>query len=275
MIRVLRRIRWPGWVLIIFIAITFFYISGSMIGANSQAVPTTKKVADHKLKETVLHSKQFLVQKDSEVIKSLDRNKKYIALTFDDGPSSDVTPQVLEALEEYDVKATFFMLGSQAKANPSMARAVAKAGHEIGNHTNSHQNLVKLDTYDIKEEFSESARNIEEASGQYPTMSRPPYGKFDKRVEETATALRNSLILWSVDSMDWKTRNAKMINEEILNSVTPGAIVLMHDIHQETADALPELLSALINEGYQFVTVSEILSLSVNVGTGLYYKVNY
>ena len=271
----IRRIRWPGWVLIILIALTIFFISGGSVGSSTQTVSTVKKEADHELKEMVLHDKQFLVQKDSEVVNSLDPNEKYIALTFDDGPNSNVTPQVLEALAEHDAKATFFMLGSQATANPSMAKEIAMAGHEIGNHTNLHQNLVKLDTYDIDEEISESARNIEEASGQYPTMTRPPYGIFDERVEETATALGNSLILWSVDSLDWKTRNAKKIKEEILNSITPGAIVLMHDIHQETADALPELLTALINEGYHFVTVSEILSLPVDVGAGPYYKVKY
>lgn len=252
-----------------------FFISGVSVGSSSQTALIVKKEADHELKETLLHDKQYLAQKDSKVVNSLDRNEKYIALTFDDGPNSNVTPQVLKALAEYNVKATFFMLASQARANPSMAKEVAMAGHEIGNHTNLHQNLVKLDTYDIEEEISESARNIEEASGQYPMMTRPPYGIFDKRVEETATALGTSLILWSVDSMDWKTRNAKMIKEEILNSITPGAIVLMHDIHQATADALPELLTVLIKDGYQFVTVSEILSLPVDLGAGPYYKVKY
>ena len=271
----IRRIRWPGWVLIILIAVTFSLLFARPIGGSSQTVSTLKKGVNHELKETVRDDKQLLEQKEPEVVDSLERNGKYIALTFDDGPHSKVTPQVLEALKEHDVKATFFMLGSQAAANPLMAEKVALAGHEIGNHTNLHQNLANLDTYRIEEEISASARKIEEASGQYPTITRPPYGIFDERVKETAAALGNSLILWSVDSLDWKSRNAKMINEEVLNSITPGAIVLMHDIHQATADALPELLMALINEGYQFVTVSEILSLPVDAGAGPYYNVKY
>lgn len=271
----IRRIRWPGWVLIFIIVISLFFISGKSIGGSSQTVLTAKEEARHELKNTVLQDKQLPMQQEAEVVNSLDRNEKYIALTFDDGPHSKVTPQVLDILEEHNVKATFFMLGSQAVKNSAMAKEVALAGHEIGNHTNLHQNLVELDTYDIEEEIAVSARNIEAASGQYPMIIRPPYGIFDKRVEETATALGNSLILWSVDSLDWKTRNAKSIKEEIMNTITPGAIVLMHDIHQATADALPGLLTSLLNEGYHFVSVSEILSLPVDAGAGPYYNVKY
>lgn len=273
----IRRIRWPGWTVIIVVSFCIFFVTGSLPFSSSEAVTQVKFEADHQLKQTVLSDKGVPEMEKEEVLEKevFDPLKKYIALTFDDGPHAKVTPQVLKVLEEKKVKATFFMLGIQAEKNQAIAKAVADAGHEIGNHTNFHHNLTKLDSHSINKDIAESASKIEIASGIYPEMMRPPYGKFDEKVEEAAAELGSSIILWSVDSQDWKTKNAHMIKKEVLEKTLPGSIILMHDIHQATAEALPDIIAYLQKEGFEFVTVTELLSLSSASKQGPYYKVKY
>jgi len=203
--------------------------------------------------------------------KEIDPDGKYIALTFDDGPNPDVTPRILESLTLYDAKATFFMLGNQVEYYPTVAKQVAEAGHEVASHSNSHSDMTKLGIDSIKQEINQTSKKIEEATGSKPTLFRPPYGAYDN---QTITYLKNngySIILWSVDSLDWKNRDATKINELILDTIKDGAIVLMHDIHPTTADALPQLLTSLTNEGYKFITVSELLSLQDKNGIGPFF----
>lgn len=205
-------------------------------------------------------------QSDEELV--LDPNGKYVALTFDDGPCSKVTPKILETLQEFDAVATFFMLGSQVEYYPALARKVADNGHEIANHTQNHKDLTMLHPSVIRQEIAISSQKIYEATGRVPHLVRPPYGAYNETVIQIAGENQESIILWSVDSLDWKSRNAKAVNDKILNSITPGSIVLMHDIHPSTADALPELLSILKEKGYEFVTVSQLLSLQNRQGVG-------
>jgi len=215
--------------------------------------------------------KQKQAEKQKQQEKLDDPDGKYVALTFDDGPSEDVTPRVLNILNEYDAKATFFMLGSQVDYFPDIAKQVADAGHEIGNHTWEHQDLTLLGPENIRKEVSETADRIHNATGVRPYLFRPPYGAYNELVINDATQSENSIILWSVDSLDWQSRNADAVNQEISQEITPGAIVLMHDIHPTTADALPELLKSLRDEGYQFVTVSQLLKIQNQNGAGPFY----
>lgn len=196
---------------------------------------------------------------------------KYVALTFDDGPSAEVTPRVLDALAQHDAKATFFMIGNQAKAHPKTAQQVAAAGHEIGNHTVDHADLSKLNPQGIRNEIGQSADSIEQATGIRPYFIRPPYGAFNDTVTNDAATQGDTLILWSVDSLDWQSKNANAVIREIQEEITSGAIVLMHDIHPSTADALPQLLDWLEAQGYQFVTVSQLLEMEGQNGVGPYY----
>lgn len=202
----------------------------------------------------------------------LDPNGKYVALTFDDGPNSTSTPQVLKALKAHHAVATFFMLGSQAEYYPAIAKQVLEAGHEIGSHTENHRDLSTLKDAQIQQELGEASHKIEAAVGQKPTLLRPPYGAYNDKVMYAAKKNRTPIILWSVDSLDWKSRNAKAVNDVVLRNVKPGAIVLMHDIHLSTAEALPSLLTALEQQGYQFVTVSQLLSLNDHSDMGPYFK---
>lgn len=196
---------------------------------------------------------------------------KYVALTFDDGPSAEVTPRVLEILKQYNAKATFFMLGSQVSYHPEIAKRVADAGHEIGNHTEQHQDLTKLGPDGIRREINSTSDKIANVTGVRPYLVRPPYGAHNENVRHVAANQGDSIILWSVDSLDWKSRNAAAINREIGQQLTSGAIVLMHDIHPTTADALPELMKTLHQQGYQFVTVSQLLKIQGLSGVGPIY----
>ncbi|MBS4220698.1 polysaccharide deacetylase family protein [Bacillus sp. FJAT-49711] len=203
--------------------------------------------------------------------KKFNKEGKYVALTFDDGPSKKVTPQVLKVLKENNAKATFFMLGVQVDYYPELAREIAKEGHEIGNHSKSHPNLRNMSKEQIRKELDYTNNKIKEATGIVPKLIRPPYGSYNDFVIKYAKDHDDSIILWSVDSLDWKSRNAKAVNDVVQKEISNGAIVLMHDIHQETANALPQLLTALELEGYQFVTVSQLLDWEEKNGVGPHF----
>lgn len=203
--------------------------------------------------------------------RKLDPNGKYIALTFDDGPHATITNQVLNTLKDYDAKATFFMLSKNVEFYPEVAKDVVKAGHEIGNHSITHVNLNAVNKNRMKTEIIESKQLIQEVTGIEPHIFRPPYGEHNQVVLNHAENTNQSVILWSVDSLDWKSKNVKSIYNTTINQIRPGAIVLFHDIHKPTADALPLILKSLIDEGYEFVTVSELIPLLDSKGNGPYY----
>lgn len=203
--------------------------------------------------------------------KELNTNGKYVALTFDDGPSDKVTPRVLDTLKEYDAKATFYMLGQNASNYPEIARRVADEGHEVANHSITHANLNAVSPDRVKTEIMEAMDQIEKASGVKPATFRPPYGNYNQSVIDHAIASEQSIIMWSVDTLDWQSRNANAIVEKVRNHTRSGSIVLMHDIHATTADALPQVLEYLTEEGFEFVTVSELMPLLDEEDYGPYY----
>lgn len=201
---------------------------------------------------------------------SKGKGKKYVALTFDDGPSSSVTPRVLKYLDQYNAVATFYMLGNQVKANPRIARDVANRGHEIASHSVSHADLTRLGPNGVDKEFANGKSIIKKTTGVTPRTFRPPYGAINQNVKNKAKKYNQPLILWSVDSLDWKYRSKSAVHSRVMNNVHPGAIVLLHDIHSTTADSLPSILKDLKNQGYEFVTVSELLKLNNNSNIGPY-----
>ena len=177
------------------------------------------------------------------------------ALTYDDGPDARTTPQLVAILAEKNAQATFFMTGSSATANPSTAKQVADAGYAIGNHTFSHPYLTKLSPPAMKKEIERADAAILAATGSIPTMMRPPYGAADAAVQ---AAVGEPLMLWAVDSLDWQSKNPAVFVPKVLTEITPGAIVLMHDVLPTTIAGQQELIATLQKQGYQLVSVPQL-----------------
>ncbi|SHE33811.1 polysaccharide deacetylase family sporulation protein PdaB [Atopostipes suicloacalis DSM 15692] len=208
---------------------------------------------------------------DQRPADDLDPDGKYVALTFDDGPHSSVTPRILNILSEHNAKATFFMLGNQVEYYPKLVQRVAQEGHEIGNHSQTHIDLTVSDNDRLNEELNYTNELIKDITGYNPVYIRPPYGAYNDQVIKQATDLNQPIIMWSVDSLDWQSRDPEAINQEITSQVSNGAIILMHDIHETTADALPTVLENLEANGYKFVTVSELLKWQKAMGVGPHF----
>ncbi|MCG7346072.1 polysaccharide deacetylase family protein [Sporosarcina sp. ACRSL] len=184
-----------------------------------------------------------------------ETTRKKVALTFDDGPDPKVTRQILKTLQKHEAKATFFMLGSRVEYYPDIVNELKEAGHELGNHTWTHADLTKLGPDRITKEINKTSAIIEEVTGQKVEAFRPPYGAVNDKVEST---IGLPFVLWDVDTLDWKYRDPARILRVVKEKVKDGSIILMHDIHQSTADGLDDVLTYLKNEGYDFVTVREL-----------------
>jgi peptidoglycan-N-acetylglucosamine deacetylase len=190
-------------------------------------------------------------------------DQPYIAMTFDDGPSAENTPRLLEMLKQRNIKATFFLIGQNASSNPDLVRRILAEGHEIGNHSWTHPQLSKLSDDRVTAEITQTQDAIKDASGFTPTLLRPPYGAITPRQREwIENRFGLNIILWSVDPFDWKRPGASVITQRILSQTRPGAIILSHDIHKQTVDAMPATLDALIAKGYKFATVSQLIAMN-------------
>lgn len=191
----------------------------------------------------------------------VDPNKKYVALSFDDGPHKSVTPRILDILAKYDAHATFFVLGTQAEAYPEILKRAVSEGHEIGNHSWSHPYLSKLSQGQIKEQLRKTDELVAGATGVAPGLVRPPYGEVNEAIK---ASINKPIIKWSVDTRDWESRNPNAIMAKVQSQVKDGAIILMHDTYSTTAESLDRVLKWLYEEGYEVVTVSELLGFSTN-----------
>lgn len=187
---------------------------------------------------------------------------KYIALTFDDGPSG-YTPDILKILKDKGAKATFYNLGSQEANYGKYAKQLVEDGHELASHTNAHQYLPNLDANALRAEISSAADALEGAAGVRPQMIRAPYGAFTSTEWGRAGDIISCNVLWNIDTLDWKRPGADAIKAAVLNNAFNGAIVLMHDgggNRQQDVEALPGIIDGLKAAGYELVTVSELLS---------------
>jgi peptidoglycan/xylan/chitin deacetylase (PgdA/CDA1 family) len=196
-------------------------------------------------------------------------SQPYIALTFDDGPHPKNTPRLLDMLRERNVKATFYVIGRNVDLYPNVLRRTVSEGHEVGNHTYSHPILSKLSDSAVREELTKCRDAVARAAGVQPRTMRPPYGALLQRQREWVRAeLNYPTIMWSVDPLDWKRPGASVITSRMLAGTTPGAILLAHDLHAGTVDAMPATIDGLLNKGYKFVTVSQLLAMASQVAPG-------
>jgi len=193
---------------------------------------------------------------------SVNVSEPYIALTFDDGPSATLTPKLLDILKARHIKATFFVVGENAAEHPEILKRIIAEGHEIGNHSWSHPNLAKMSQEAVRSQVQRTQDAISGATGVTPKILRPPYGSITERER---TWLHETygfkIIMWSVDPLDWKDRNSAIVTRRILAETRPGSIVLSHDIHATTVEAMPNVIDSLLAKGFKFKTVSELISM--------------
>lgn len=182
-----------------------------------------------------------------------------IALTFDDGPVPD-TARLLRILKERGVHVTFFVVGQNVAENPGMVRQEIADGHEVGNHTWDHANLVALSTAGIHSQLVRTQEAVQKAAGVTPTVFRPPYGNTNSQVAAVTRQLGLAQLLWEVDPLDWRDHDSAAVQRRIVAGTARGDVVLMHDIHPTTITAVPHILDQLAAKGFVFVTVSELFA---------------
>lgn len=181
---------------------------------------------------------------------------KKVALTFDDGPHPTYTVQLLDGLKKRGVRATFFVIGKHAEEYPELISRMQEEGHLIGNHTYSHLQLKKSNREEFKEELKKTNAIIEEITGEKVQYVRPPYGCWDKDFEEELSMFP---ILWDVDPVDWRSGNAGYVVQRVIGKVQEGDIVLLHDYYGSSVEAALQIVDVLQKQGYEFVTVEELL----------------
>ena len=186
----------------------------------------------------------------------------FIAMTFDDGPHPVHTPRLLDILRRRNIKATFFVVGTNARRYPQLIRRMIAEGHEIGNHTVNHKYLSRISVAEARAEVLGCEKAIVAACGVKPRILRPPGGHINDRVKVwLKKEFGYSTIMWAVDPEDWKRPGSDVVARRIISETDPGEIVLAHDIHGPTIAAMPRALDGLLSNGYRFVTVSQLIAI--------------
>jgi peptidoglycan-N-acetylglucosamine deacetylase len=225
------------------------------VGAGADPPPATRDVAQ---------KTQAAAEDPSITFNSVHVDGPYVAMTFDDGPSATLTPKLLDLLAAHHIKATFFVIGENVAEHPEIVARAAREGHEIANHSWSHPNLGKMSGDNVRSQLQRTDDAIQNATGKRPTLMRPPYGSITAREKRWIhDEFGYQIILWDVDPYDWKRPGAAVVRNRILKETQPGSIVLSHDIHPGTIEAMPSTLDALEAKGFKFVTVSELIRMAV------------
>ena len=219
-------------------------------------------------KKTISHYLCYFNEK-GVLLRKIDKNKKMVALTYDDGPSI-YTPRILKTLKENNSVATFFVVGNRVPMYSDTVKKAYGMGCEIGNHTYEHKILTRADAAGIRNQVSRTNVAVKKITGTAPIVMRPPGGAVNNMVK-SQTGM--PMILWSIDTLDWRTRNAASTKTAVLDHVKDGDIVLMHDLYEATANASTTIIPTLVERGYQLVTVSELAECRGGMKDGcLYYS---
>ncbi len=188
----------------------------------------------------------------------------YIALTFDDGPHPVYTDRILDVLDRYGVKATFFVIGTNCAAYPEQLKRIAESGHEIGNHTYTHLSLAGANEATLMGELRRTEQLVQDTVGIRPVLFRPPEGRYSDAVRDASGAMGYHTVIWSLDTEDWRGVSAGRICDSVVKKVKSGDIILCHDYvspRSHTAEALESFIPRLLSDGYRFMTVSELIEL--------------
>ena len=239
-----------------------------------QALADTDPVWREAKKEVYKQVPDLVAQHQKELAAGLryykfmhgDLTKKEIALTFDDGPHPQFTPQLLKILWRNHVKATFFLVGEMAQKYPDLVEDEAKAGHSIGNHTYHHVNLTKIPEQYVATEIVACDDVILAITGKVPHLFRPPGGDYNTKIAEVSEQLKHRIILWTDDPGDYASPGTDVIVRRTMERIENGGIILIHDGVQQTVDLLPRLIKELKAQGYQFVTIDQMIKDSKPVG---------
>jgi len=236
----------------------FDYKDSQIILYPSQSVENLDEIALPVSSFFEVIQSSYLLDKDAELYKVYyeKKNRKVVALTFDDGPNPATTNQALDTLSKYGIKATFFVLGKNVSGNEEILKRMKADGHVIGNHSWSHPVLSKLSLDEAKKQITDTEDALTKVLGSSSKLMRPPYGAI---TDDIRNSLDLSFIMWDVDSLDWKSKNEASILTEIQREVKNGSIILMHDIHAESVNALPKVIDYLKGQGYDFVTIPDLL----------------
>lgn len=236
---------------------------------------TTKKVTTTRKPATTVPVTETRVPIDFSDVdcEGIDPDKPMVCLTFDDGPSA-YTPALLDTFKKYGGKGTFFVVGKKLEGQKLTAQRIVNEGHEIASHSWSHPDLKLLSFEKVNNELTKTHNKIYEVTGVYPKVIRPPYGAYNNTVKYCAYTCNEAVITWSYDTFDWKTKNADAVYNAVMNNVYDGVMILCHDIHPTTVEAMERVIPDLIEQGYQLVTVSQMLALRKNevIAGGVYFN---
>lgn len=189
----------------------------------------------------------------------VDTNKKVCSISFDAAWGNEQTDGLLDTLDEYNVKTTFFLVGDWAKKYPDSVKKIAEKGHDIGNHSSTHPYMTQLSSDVMNKELCDCNREIKKLTGKSPTLFRPPYGDYNNDVVEAVNSLDMYCVQWNIDSLDWKDPSAERIVGNCVNKLEKGSIILLHNGATNTPEALPKLIEAIKAKGYKIVPISKLL----------------
>ena len=199
----------------------------------------------------------YIFDEDLNLVHSIDKTKPMVAITYDDGPSK-YTPRILDTLNTYDSHATFFVVGERVEEFSKTIKREFDEGHEIGSHTYNHVILTKISGKKIETQLDKTDEVLEGIIGTGASLMRPPGGAYNDKVSSN---VHKPMIIWSLNSNDWKSRNKDSIQKTVLNNIKDGDIILMHDLYEATADATDVIVPELKKQGFQLVTVQELADL--------------
>ncbi len=189
----------------------------------------------------------------------VETDKKQVSLSFDAAWGNDETPKLLDILSKYNVKSTFFLVGDWVRQYPDDVKKISAAGHDIGNHSDTHPYMTKLTGDDMHSEVEICNNEVKKLTGKNPTLFRPPYGDYDNNVVDCVNSMGMYCVQWSIDSLDWQDPSPAEILEKVKSNLAPGAIILMHNGAKNTPEALPQVIEYIKSQGYEIVPISQLL----------------